>query len=150
MSIVLVCAALAGFALPVHAVGSPPGKCTFPAAYPAGSPAGEKEGPLRQPEDLHFEYRTGKFSDEDYQQLKTSLQHELALVMQNIEELEAPREAVGKRKATAAAEPAAATPSTGDARACPSCGHVNPASTSTARSAAAAFRCWWPCCCSPE
>ena len=127
MSVILVCLALAGFAL-LYTLWVPHQEVHLPRPPTRLDHLQEKKKVLYDNlRDLHFEYRTGKFSDEDYQQLKTSLQHELALVMQNIEELEAPREAVGKRKATAAAEPAAATPSTGDARACPSCGHANPA-----------------------
>ena len=127
MSVILVCLALAGFAL-LYTLWVPHQEVHLPRPPTRLDHLQEKKKVLYDNlRDLHFEYRTGKFSDEDYQQLKTSLQHELALVMQNIEELEAPREAVGKRKATAAAEPAAATPNTGDARACPSCGHANPA-----------------------
>ncbi len=38
--------------------------------------------------DLQFEYRTGKLSDEDYQQTKLDLQRELAAVLAEIERLQ--------------------------------------------------------------
>ena len=125
MSVILVCAALAGFAL-LYTLWVPPQEVHLPQPPTRLDHLREKRKVLYDNlKDLHFEYRTGKFSDEDYQQLKTSLQYELALLMKQIEELEAPRGSAGKRRAAAAAEPATAIASSGEARACPSCGHAN-------------------------
>src|SRR6202051_4107213 len=39
--------------------------------------------------DLQFEYRVGKFSDEDYQSTKRDLQKELAVVLSEVDKLKA-------------------------------------------------------------
>jgi hypothetical protein len=44
--------------------------------------------------DLQFEYRVGKLSDEDYQQIKLDLRKELAGVLQEIETYGAPAQQV--------------------------------------------------------
>ena len=127
MSVVLVCAALAGFVL-LYTLWVPRQEIHVPQPPTRLDHLQEKKKVLYDNlKDLHFEYRTGKFSDEDYQQLKTSLQYELALVMKQIEELETRREPAGKRKAADTAEPAVETASGGEAPLCPSCGHPNPA-----------------------
>ena len=127
MSVVLVCAALAGFVL-LYTLWVPQQEIHVPQPPTRLDHLQEKKKVLYDNlKDLHFEYRTGKFSDEDYKQLKTSLQYELALVMKQIEELETRREPAGKRKAADTAEPAVETASGGEAPLCPSCGHPNPA-----------------------
>jgi hypothetical protein len=58
--------------------------------------------------DLHFEYRVGKLSDEDYQRTKRELQAELAGVMAEIDDLKQVRPADPSRpsgKAAADAKP---------------------------------------------
>ncbi|HXG33387.1 MAG TPA: hypothetical protein VNJ11_08480 [Bryobacteraceae bacterium] len=62
--------------------------------------------------DLQFEYRTGKLSDEDYQQTKLDLQRELAAVLAEIERLQ-PAPARPK-----AAPPPPATPATNTCARC--------------------------------
>ena len=127
MSVVLVCAALAGFVL-LYTLWVPRQEIHVPQPPTRLDHLQEKKKVLYDNlKDLHFEYRTGKFSDEDYKQLKTSLQYELALVMKQIEEIETRRETAGKRKAADTAEPAVETASGGEAPVCPSCGHPNPA-----------------------
>ena len=44
--------------------------------------------------DLQFEYRVGKLSDEDYQQIKLGLQKELAVVLEEIEKAGTPAQPV--------------------------------------------------------
>jgi len=55
--------------------------------------------------DLQFEYRMGKFSDEDYASTKLELQRQLSVVLSEIEKVAARMQQPG---ATAAAEPAEA------------------------------------------
>lgn len=127
MSVLLVCLALAGFAL-VYTLWVPREEVHVPQPPTPLDHLREKRKVLYDNlKDLHFEYRTGKLSDEDYQQLKSSLQYELAAVMKNIEELES--RARGKAvQAAAAPEPSAAAPAAKpEAGVCPACGHANPA-----------------------
>lgn len=120
MTALLVCAALAGFAL-LYTLWVPREDVYVPPPPTELDHLREKKKVIYDNlKDLNFEYRTGKLSDDDYQQLKTGLQYEMALVMKNIEELEAKE----PRKAVAAAAPAAAVAPRGT---CAQCGHVNPA-----------------------
>jgi hypothetical protein len=69
--------------------------------------------------DLQFEYRLGKLSDEDYQRTKVSLQKELAVVLNEMEET-ARRLGLATKKTAPparAAQTAVAVP-----RTCPHCG----------------------------
>lgn len=126
MTVILVCAALAGFAL-LYTLWVPREEVYIPQPPTRLDHLREKKKTLYDNlKDLHFEYRTGKLSDEDYQQLKSSLQYQLAQVMKNIEELEAHPEAGGKGKPARAAAPTA-TRSTREAPVCPSCSHPNAA-----------------------
>lgn len=59
--------------------------------------------------DLHLEYRMGKLSDRDYQQLKEHYQEQLAPLLHALEQLPL--------------QPARARPGPGT---CPRCGHANP------------------------
>ena len=77
--------------------------------------------------DAQFEFRVGKLSEQDYQQTKTGLQKELAVVMAEIDRIkgtlpppavEGKKAAKGGAAATAAAAPAGQT----KANVCPSCG----------------------------
>jgi hypothetical protein len=85
--------------------------------------------------DLQFEYRLGKLSDSDYQQVKASLQKELATVMAEVDKIKA-RLAAGSSAAAANAAatrtdrkaksepnpaPAPAAAVSGDAVVCPHC-----------------------------
>ncbi len=67
--------------------------------------------------DLQFEYRVGKLSDEDYEQIKGGLQQELAVVMAELDQV------LGKPQPAAVAKPApqpANEPA--DGLTCPHCG----------------------------
>lgn len=125
MSVVLVCAALAGFAL-LYSLWVPREEIPIPRPPTPLDHLREKKKVIYDNlKDLNFEYRTGKLSDEDYQQLKTSLQYEMAVLMKSIEELES--RAAGKEKA-AAAEPAPAPARQRETGVCASCGRPNPPS----------------------
>ena len=67
--------------------------------------------------DLQFEYRVGKFSDDDYQKTKLDLQKELAKVLAEIDAIQ-PKQA---KVAVAAATPERKTKAAA-ARECPHCG----------------------------
>jgi len=71
--------------------------------------------------DLQFEYRLGKFSDEDYQNTKKDLQRELAGVLAEVDKLRATLTAGGVGQVTERpAKPAQPKPPADFA--CPSCG----------------------------
>jgi hypothetical protein len=72
--------------------------------------------------DAQFEFRVGKLSDLDYQQTKTTLQKELAVVMAEIDRIKAslPQPAVESKKESKKA--AAAVAGHPKANVCPSCG----------------------------
>jgi len=73
--------------------------------------------------DLHFEYRLGKLSDEDYQATKKDLQKELAGVMAEVDKVKAQLSLNGAVPAPAPAAKAAAAPARkADGFACPHCG----------------------------
>ena len=91
----------------------------------------KKEVILGNIQDLDFEYKCGKLSEEDYQKVRAEMNAEAALVFQEIENLESSadldaliRREISARKVrskTGATVPAATI-------ACPSCGSRNPVS----------------------
>src|SRR5438105_8968969 len=84
----------------------------------------KKEVVLGNIQDLDFEYKCGKLSEEDYQKIRREMTTEAATVFQHIETLESEadldaliRREIGARKRKAkSSDPAAA---------CPSCGSPN-------------------------
>ena len=88
----------------------------------------KKEIILGNIQDLDFEYKCGKLSDEDYQKVRSELNTEAALVLAQIDQIESSQDldalirrevATRKNKTKQAAAAAQA--------ACPSCGIQNPA-----------------------
>lgn len=85
--------------------------------------------------DLHLEYRMGKLSDRDYQQLKEHYQEQLAPLLHALEQLPpqpaaassgpAPflQQSLGKTAATSADRESSTATGSGT---CPRCGHANP------------------------
>lgn len=61
--------------------------------------------------DLKFEYRSGKFAEQDYEQMRNTLETEAALVLAQIEEVTGNEAAVPRRPAPARADVSAALPS---------------------------------------
>jgi hypothetical protein len=68
--------------------------------------------------DLQFEYRVGKFSDEDYQSTKRDLQKELAVVLSEVDKLKAQ---LGMNGAIPPPAPAPKVENAGGT-VCPACG----------------------------
>ena len=86
----------------------------------------KKEIILGNIQDLDFEYKCGKLSDEDYQKVRAEMSAEAALVFQEIENIEsaADLDALIRREISARKKKSnAAAPTT----ACSSCGSPNPA-----------------------
>ena len=86
----------------------------------------KKEVVLGNIQDLDFEYKCGKLSEEDYQKIRAEMSVEAASVLQEIETIEADadldaliRREISARKAKSKAA--------GPATSCPSCGSSNPA-----------------------
>jgi hypothetical protein len=84
----------------------------------------KKEVVLGNIQDLDFEYKCGKLSEEDYQKIRTEMGAEAAMVFHNIEALEsaADLDALIRREITARKKKA--KPS--ETIACPSCNVQNP------------------------
>lgn len=120
----LICIALGAFAL-FYTLWVPADEVLAPALPTALDHLEEKKKVIYENlRDLNFEFRTGKLSGGDYQQLKTGLQYDLALVMKSIEEEQ--NRAASERGLAASAAPPPAPAATGDpGRACPKCGHSN-------------------------
>jgi len=86
----------------------------------------KKEVVLGNIQDLDFEYKCGKLSEEDYQKIRGEMSAEAAVVLREIEniEAEADLDALIRREMSARkTKPAAAAPMTS----CQSCGSSNPA-----------------------
>src|ERR1041384_8075560 len=88
----------------------------------------KKEVVLGNIQDLDFEYKCGKLSEEDYQKIRGEMSSEAAQVFQQIEHIESEadldaliRREIGNRKGKGK-EKAATAPTT----ACDSCGVANP------------------------
>ena|SRR5215471_5429130 len=87
----------------------------------------KKEVILGNIQDLDFEYKCGKLSEEDYRKIRGEMSAEAALVLQEIESIESSadldtliRREISARKAKSKAA--------GQTIACPSCGASNPVS----------------------
>lgn len=94
-----------------------------------------KEVVLGNIQDLDFEYKCRKLSDDDYRRLRTELAAELAGVYEEIDAIEQSqdldaliRTEVSRRRKTSAtaAPPVSPTASGSGELACSGCGHVNP------------------------
>ena len=73
-------------------------------------------------QDLDFEYKCGKLSDEDYKQIREEMALEAAGVMSNIDRIESSQDldALIRREVTSRKERVA------NSRVCSGCGHPNP------------------------
>jgi hypothetical protein len=87
----------------------------------------KKEVVLGNIQDLDFEYKCGKLSEEDYQKIRGEMSVEAAVVFQEIEniESEADLDALIRREINARKRK---SKSAAPALSCPSCGSPNPAS----------------------
>jgi hypothetical protein len=85
----------------------------------------KKEVVLGNIQDLDFEYKCGKLSEEDYRKIRSEMSGEAALVFQQIEniESEADLDALIRREITARKGKSKTAVAT---TACPSCGVSNP------------------------
>jgi hypothetical protein len=85
----------------------------------------KKEVVLGNIQDLDFEYKCGKLSEEDYQKIRAEMSAEAATVFQEIDniESEADLDALIRREITARKRKSKAVP----AASCSSCGASNPA-----------------------
>jgi hypothetical protein len=72
--------------------------------------------------DLQFEYRVGKLSDADYQQTKTDLQKQLALVMAEVDRLKGELQLSPQVAPAPPAKPAVKAPKPVIVTVCASCG----------------------------
>lgn len=85
----------------------------------------KKEVVLGNIQDLDFEYKCGKLSQEDYQKIRSEMTAEAAMVFQEIDNIEAAADldALIRREVSARRnKPRAAAQTSG----CPSCGSKNP------------------------
>jgi len=113
LMIVLVCVLIALGAL-VYTLAIRPGDVPEPApASPVTMLEEKKTAIYENLRDLHFEFRVGKLSDEDYQRAKLDLQRELAAVLAEID-------GVSGASQTGPPTPAKVAPPPGTV--CPSCG----------------------------
>lgn len=109
--VLLVCTLLAiGAILYVFWVKPEPQVAPSPAAREAAFLNERKEVLYENLRDLHLEYRMGKLSDRDYQQLKEHYQQQLAALLHDLEQVGAQLPATPTR-----------------AGLCPQCGQQNPA-----------------------
>ena len=84
----------------------------------------KKEVVLGNIQDLDFEYKCGKLSAEDYQQIRSEMGSEAALVLQEIDNIESSQDLDALiRREVAARNDKSRRPS----RVCPSCSSRNPA-----------------------
>ena len=83
----------------------------------------KKEVILGNIQDLDFEYKCGKLSDEDYRKIRGEMSAEAALVFQQIDEIESSKDldALIRREISARKNKAVAGPVV-----CPACGSKNP------------------------
>ena len=86
----------------------------------------KKEVVLGNIQDLDFEYKCGKLSEEDYQKIRSEMSTEAATVFQEIESIEssADLDALIRREVAARRVKSTESPRT---TGCPSCGSANPA-----------------------
>src|SRR5262245_12375544 len=85
----------------------------------------KKEVVLGNIQDLDFEYKCGKLSEEDYHKIRAEMSAEAALVFQEIEniESEADLDALIRREISSRKKKSKAAPT----MSCPDCGSSNPA-----------------------
>ncbi|MBI2149589.1 MAG: zinc-ribbon domain-containing protein [Acidobacteria bacterium] len=85
----------------------------------------KKEVALGNIQDLDFEYKCGKLSQEDYQKIRSEMSAEAAIVFQEIDNIEAAADldALIRREVSARRNKPRAAPQTAG---CPSCGSKNP------------------------
>jgi hypothetical protein len=84
----------------------------------------KKEVILGNIQDLDFEYKCGKLSDEDYRRVRAEMTAEVAAVMQEIDSIETSHDldALIRREVNARRN----RPASEDRSVCPSCGSTNP------------------------
>ena len=100
----------------------------------------KKEVVLANIQDLDFEYKCGKLSDEDYKRVRAEMAGEFAAVLRTIDEIESSQDldalirrelAVRKNRSKPSPPPHPLSPEAGGTRvtqrACPSCSSMNPA-----------------------
>jgi len=85
----------------------------------------KKEVVLGNIQDLDFEYKCGKLSDEDYKHVRAEMSGEFASVLREIDEIESSQDLDALIRRELAVRENRSQPST--ERACPSCGGMNPA-----------------------
>ena len=85
----------------------------------------KKEVVLGNIQDLDFEYKCGKLSEEDYAKVRGEMSAEAAAVLHDIDGIESTQDldALIRREILARRKP----PGSQKQAACPSCGHKNPA-----------------------
>jgi zinc ribbon protein len=83
----------------------------------------KKEVVLGNIQDLDFEYKCGKLSEDDYQKIRSEMGAEAALVFQEIENIEAEADLDAFIRRELNARKSKAAPAT---TSCPSCGASNP------------------------
>lgn len=85
----------------------------------------KKEVILGNIQDLDFEYKCGKLSEEDYQKIRSEMKAEAALVLEEIDNIESSHDldALIRREVSARKT----KPQEAGGAACPSCGRKNPA-----------------------
>jgi hypothetical protein len=88
----------------------------------------KKEVILGNIQDLDFEYKCGKLSEEDYQKIRAEMNAEAALVFREVENLEssADLDALIRREISARKNRSNAPGPTAGRTACPACGSKNP------------------------
>src|ERR1051326_5697659 len=90
----------------------------------------KKEVVLSNIQDLDFEYKCGKLSDEDYKKVRGEMSAEAAAVLRQIDDIENAQDldALIRREVSARRTKKAGGQSAASQRTCPSCGSPNPSS----------------------
>jgi hypothetical protein len=90
----------------------------------------KKEVMLGNIQDLDFEYKCGKLSDDDYRKIRAEMSAEAALVLQEIDNIEASADldALIRREVSARKTKAKAAVANAPTTACATCGAKNPIS----------------------
>src|SRR5207249_2336366 len=88
----------------------------------------KKEVVLSNIQDLDFEYKCGKLSDEDYKKVRGEMSAEAAAVLRQIDEIESAHDvdALIRREIRARRAKTADGPSSASRQTCSSCGSPNP------------------------
>jgi hypothetical protein len=87
----------------------------------------KKEVVLGNMQDLDFEYKCGKLSDQDYQRIRGEMTAEAALVLQEIEHIESAKDLDALIRREISARKAKSKAAAQDIN-CPACGVTNPRS----------------------